>query len=148
MFPQDTPGPDDATITNYPSVLSESVGVSCPRVDLVEGPNTGMTGVTNAVLRMRLRTASLVLAAGFGAFLVWKLLDAARGIEIHTGAVASLLAITVLVGVCGLGLCRSCHISTRLLRFVELAIFGLPAAFLVQIQSQITGESNRQLVPI
>ncbi len=137
MFQRNAPetvGPDDATIATYPSVLSESVGVSCPRVDLVEGPNTGMTGVTNAVLRMRLRTASLVLAAGFGAFLVWKLLDAAWGIEIHTGAVVSLLAITVLVGTCGLGLCRVCSISTRLLRIAELAIFGLPAAFLVQIQ--------------
>ena len=97
MFQNDTPGPDDATIADYSSNLSESVGANYPRVDLVEGPGECLTGVTNAVLRMRLRAASFVLSTGFGAFLAWKLIDAVRGLEIHTGAVASLVAVTPMV---------------------------------------------------
>jgi serine/threonine-protein kinase len=103
-------------------------------VDLVEGSGEGLTGVTNVVLLSRLRISALVLAAGFAAFLIWKLIDIVRGVEVATGPMVSLFAVTIIVGVCGMSLCRKCVVSSRMLRMKELAIFGLPAAFLVQIQ--------------
>ncbi len=135
MLEQDTPVTIvEPTIADFPPVLSNSNQVDCPRVDLVEGRGEGLTGVTNAVLRTRLRTAALVLAGGFAVFLVWKLIDIARGVETLTGAIASLIAVIIIVGSCGLTLCRSCVATSRMLRIKELVIFGLPAAFLVQIQ--------------
>jgi serine/threonine-protein kinase len=103
-------------------------------MDLVVGARLGLSGVTNAVLRHRLRSAALLLTAGFGAFLIWKLVDIARGVDLHQPALISLVAVTLLVGVCGLNLCLRCSLSTRLLRVQEVAIFGLPAVFLAQIQ--------------
>jgi serine/threonine-protein kinase len=137
MQEQDTPSAaavDDPTIADLPQVLSSSMHVDCPRVALVEGRGEGLSGVTNAVLRTRLRTAALVLAGAFAVFLVWKLIDMVRGLESHKAAIASLIAVIAIVGACGLTLCRSCVATNRVLRIKELIIFGLPGLFLIQIQ--------------
>ena len=48
--------------------------------------------------------------------------------------IASHIAVTVLLGLCSGGLCRTCTISTRILRTKELIIFGAPAAFFLLLQ--------------
>jgi serine/threonine-protein kinase len=134
---QDTPsgaGVNEPTLADVPVMSPESVEDVSPCVDLVAGPDRGLTGETNVVLRTRLRTAALVLFAGSAAFLIWNLVDLAMGIPLHTASMVSLAALTAALGVCGVTLCRRRDISIGVLRLEELVVFGLPAVFFVQIQ--------------
>lgn len=96
---------------------------------LVEGSTPELSAEIQCLLRSRLRTAALLLALGFGLFF-------ARGIFllpypqiedfilwVLNGGVFALLSVL------GSGLCRSCPITTRKLRALELVVFGLPAVY-------------------
>ena len=70
--------PTDATLdapSESSGSLPESVQTGCVgpecRVHLVQGSGTDLSGETEKLLRSRLRSAALLLFAGFAAFLVW-----------------------------------------------------------------------------
>src|SRR5688572_17301045 len=46
-------------------------GSPCPRVHLVEGSDAGLSTETQSLLRLRLRSAALVILAGSAAFYLW-----------------------------------------------------------------------------
>ncbi len=135
MASQDTPRTfreNDATIEHV--ARTSSGDVQAPRVNLVEGSCKGLSSEIQSLLRMRLRTASLVLFGGFSSFLAWKLIGLILGREYHTWALIDLALVTAVLGLCGMMLCRKCEVSSRILRIKEVAVFGLPAVFFLQIQ--------------
>ncbi len=125
-------GPGDATL-DAPAEHADSQEEFC-RVHLVEGTGGELTGETEQLLRSRLRSASLVLASGFATFLLWhlSLTKLATNLEFYT--LLSHIAVTVALAGIGLSLCGKCTKSIASLRWLELAVFGLPIAFFVLIQ--------------
>jgi len=116
------------------SQQSDSDCAQC-RVALVEGSQPELSRETQALLQSRLRAAALVLALGFFLFLIQDtfLVDwhDARRVSLYIFH-AVLTAILALVGT---RLCQRCPTTVRLLRPMELVIFGLTALFFVAMQS-------------
>lgn len=111
-------------------------------MSLVEGSGPCISGELQTLLRGRLRAAALLLFGGFALFLVRSLLiggfpaEGPKGIDQQqqTVALATAIAVTLILGLCGIGLCRTCPLSTRILRWKELLIFGAPAVYFVYLQ--------------
>ena len=112
-------------------------------MSLVEGSGPGISGEIQSLLRRRLRMAALLLLGGFAVFLLrdfflTRLRDNQFLAELSSKqnaiVIASHIAVTVLLGLCSGGLCRTCTISTRILRTKELLSFGAPAAFFLLLQ--------------
>ena len=109
------------------------------QVCLVEGSGPELSGETRALLRSRLRMASLILSMGFGVFLLWRL--AALVFDIQTAAMRTDTPIlighalvTALLGGFAFSLCRSCPMTGRTLRMKELLVFGIPACYFLVSQ--------------
>ncbi|HEX3997399.1 MAG TPA: serine/threonine-protein kinase [Pirellulales bacterium] len=104
-------------------------------VALVEGSKPELSRETQALLQSRLRAAALVLALGFFLFLIedtflvqWN--DMRRvGLYIFHAVLTGVLALV------GTRLCQRCPATVRLLRPMELVIFGATALFFVAMQS-------------
>jgi eukaryotic-like serine/threonine-protein kinase len=131
--------PKDQTLDAPPgagngSSQSNSDCAQC-HVALVEGSQPELSRETQALLQSRLRAAALVLALGFGLFLIqdtflvqWN--DARRvGLYVFHAVLTAILALV------GTRLCQRCPTTVRLLRPIELVIFGLTAIFFVAMQS-------------
>ena len=103
----------------------------CGPVCVVEGSGPHLTSVTASVLRTRLRAAAICLVAGFGSFLVWRLIGAADPARPWSPVVFWLhVAVTAALAFPAFSLCRVCEKQTLpWLRFYELLIFGAPAGF-------------------
>ncbi len=100
------------------------------QVALVEGSTPHMSGETRALLRGRLRTVALLLFVGFLAFLIRSLFSLELYLRPeHRMVFYGHVAITVLLGVMGMRMCRHCDFSLSILRVVEILVFGAPAAF-------------------
>ena len=104
-------------------------------IALVQGSGLGLSDETQDLLRCRLRSASLVLAIGFGVFLFWQFFrtEANWHNVWELGVFIAQASVTMILGVFGASLCRSCTIDITTLRLKELVIFGLPAAFFLLV---------------
>ncbi len=100
------------------------------QVALVEGSAVPMSSETRALLRNRLRITALLLAVGFLAFLLRSLgsLDVYL-LPQHRVVFFTHIGVTLLMGIVGLRMCSHCDYSLNTLRWLELAVFGAPAAF-------------------
>jgi serine/threonine-protein kinase len=100
----------------------------------VQGSDSGRTGETEGVLRSRLRSAALLLFAGFATFLVWH----TTWIEFNSWLRVSLyiahFASTLILAAIGFSLCKTCPMTVRQLRWMELVTFGVPLSFFVLVQ--------------
>ncbi len=118
-------------------VAQTSTSSSSPHIALVEGSSSPhFSRVTQSLLRLRLRVATLVMFGIFAVYFVWHVYDYAfvEGatedpvlLVLHGGLLA-ILAIT------GYLLCPRCDVRKKLLRSQEIVTFGLPAAFLLMVQ--------------
>ena len=100
------------------------------QVALVEGSAPHMTAETRDLLRHRLRIVAILFFVGFGVFLVrWYFMWDATFAAEHRGMFVTHAAITIVLGLFALRLCRHCDYSLTKLRIAELVIFGCPAAF-------------------
>ena len=104
------------------------VGEEC-RVHLVQGSGAELTGETENLLRSRLRSAALLMFAGFAAFLVWHTIRIELTSPLRVGIYVAHFACTMVLGLIGLALCRHCPMTTRKLRLVEAVAFGVASAF-------------------
>ena len=141
--------PLEATVDVGSGSLTECDGPAC-RVYLVEGTEPGGSGDTGTLLRSRLRSAALLIFAGFAAFLVWHTIRVTfdswlRVIiyGVHFATTMLLAAIAVL-----LGPNRYCR-RTRHLRWVEVVLFGVPMLFflLLQYERMVAGSQEHGLLP-
>ena len=105
------------------------------RVALIEGSGPGLSSENESVLRDRLRSAALVLTAGFGLFLLKQalLIDWADGRQQFF--LAFLAVVTQCLGLSSVKLCRRCVKTLRFLRLAEFVTFGLPAIFFLSLQA-------------
>ena len=126
-------GPAEATIEAPSDTSLSCAGPAC-KVHLVEGSGTELSGETENLLRSRLRSAALLLFAGFAAFLVWHITRLSFAtVEMFVLFVLHCLT-TVVLGLIALSLCSRCQMTTKQLRWVELITFGLPVVFSVLLQ--------------
>jgi serine/threonine-protein kinase len=100
------------------------------QVALVEGSTPHMSAETRDVLRNRLRIAAILFFIGFSVFLVrwffiWDNWFAAE----HRPLFYTHSAVTIVLGLFAVRLCRHCNYSLATLRVAELIIFGCPAMF-------------------
>ena len=101
-------------------------------IALFEGSAPHLTTETQQVLRSRLRTVAILFFSGFLSFFTWSLFWLDWYDQTGNWYIFWLhLAVTGLLGVMGISLCRKCVHSTAKLRVFEAIIFGAPAAFFV-----------------
>jgi len=114
-------------------------GARC-RVHLVEGSDSGLSTETQSLLRLRLRSAALVILAGSLAFYLWAWItprpihDDPFLIEQRQILNACHLAHIVGLSLFAALLWRRCSFCLRSLRWMELGIFGLTTTFFVNVQ--------------
>jgi serine/threonine-protein kinase len=129
-----TPASHDAPTldAHAPALLSSGSPSAAPdacQVALVEGSRPELSAEIQSLLRSRLRIAAILLSLGFGLFF----LRGAFLVEFDRSNDLSLWllngSVFALLTVFGAGLCRRCPMTTRKLRLMELAIFGLPAVY-------------------
>jgi serine/threonine-protein kinase len=106
----------------------------CPRRDSVAGSGPHLTKETEALLRLRLRAAAFILLIGFGVFLIRHVVGLFLGEEPSPVLLTAHVLVVLVLGICAAPLCRDCTVSLKKLRFAELIIFGLPAAFFLMLQ--------------
>ena len=143
--------PNDATLDAAGPSPVAPPSPARPNVALVEGSTPQLSADTRGILRRRLRAASLLLSAGFLAFLVKWLFALDRfQTPLHWTLLGVHVAVTLLTGAIGVGLCRRCATSLVRLRTGELIIFGGPALFFILLQySQLLECCRREyLVPM
>jgi tRNA A-37 threonylcarbamoyl transferase component Bud32 len=126
-------GPAELTLEAPSDSSVECSGPSC-RVHLVEGSGTELSGDTENLLRSRLRSAALLLFAGFSSFLVYHIWMLDLGTWIQVVIFADHVATTAILGMIGLSLCTRCRMTTQQLRGLELVTFAIPAAFFLLLQ--------------
>lgn len=133
--------PTDATLdapSESSGSLPESIQTGCAgpecRVHLVQGSGSGQTGEAESLLRSRLRSAALLLFAGFAAFFVWHTFRIEFDSQMRVIVYATHLISTLILGTIGLSLCTRCPMTTRQLRWVEFVTFGVPVAFFLLLQ--------------
>jgi serine/threonine-protein kinase len=140
-----TLGPADVTLVAADSSAgsveivpgsSGTSGCSGPRcrVHLVEGSSTELAGETEQLLRSRLRSSSLLLFAGFAAFLVWHTFQVELGSWLPVMVYAAHVVCTLVLGAIAVSLLTRCRMTTNQLRGVELITFGLPTLFFMLLQ--------------
>jgi hypothetical protein len=129
--------PTEATL-DAPSGGSDStecVGPAC-RVHLAQGSDSGRTAESETLLRYRLRSAALLLFAGFGSFLVWHTIRLELNTWVNVGLYLAHWICTLVLATIGFSLCSRCMMTTRQLRWVELITFGMPLVFFLLWQHQ------------
>jgi serine/threonine-protein kinase len=99
---------------------------------IVEGSTPELSSEINDLLRRRLRSAALLLFAGFLAFFV-------RSVILHLSQRSHTVLdwaffldhalVTLITGLVGFRLCTNCQFILRHLRFVELLLFASSASF-------------------
>jgi serine/threonine-protein kinase len=114
---------------------------SRPCMALVTGSGPHITEELNDLLRRRLRVAGLIGLAGFGSFFVkHQLFPSAHGPESFDHSLHALV-VAMLVVTCAL-LWSSVPITTRVLRGLELTMFGTMAVFFAIVQIEIFAGGN------
>jgi len=130
--------PADSSLGSGSNVgLASSTSQVC-RVHLVQGSDGGLSDETEDLLRSRLRSAALLLFAGFAAFLVWHTFQIDLASSLGVALYAAHAASTLVLGAIGFSLCSRCRRSTQQLRWIELVTFGVPLAFFLLLQHEKT----------
>jgi serine/threonine-protein kinase len=117
----------------------------------VEGTAPELSNETNDLLRRRLRSASLLLFAGFLAYFVRHLFFLGRlETAIDWLTFYSHASMTVITGIVGLRLCANCPVVLRHLRVAELIVFGGSALFFLLLSyEQLTRSAAKgYFIPI
>jgi eukaryotic-like serine/threonine-protein kinase len=127
------------TIESPLRLLGKAVAAAAPngekvarRIAIVEGSAPHLSQETLNVLRDRLRMVSIILCAGFGAFLLRSLsafdeFTAAGSYPLLVGHIA----VTSLLAFMAWRLCVRCNMVLEHLRISEFLIFGAPAAYML-----------------
>jgi hypothetical protein len=133
-FPHPESGPADLTL-DAPSHSSVSCDEELCHVHLVRGSTAELSGETENLLRSRLRSAALLMFAGFSAFLIWHTFtfDFARTV-LGTALYVTHVLFTLGLGLVALVLCARSRWSTRNLRILELLTFAMPAVMFLMVQ--------------
>jgi eukaryotic-like serine/threonine-protein kinase len=127
--------PQDATLDAATSGSGvEECRLSECRVHLCEGSGAHLSEETEGLLRARLRSASLLLFAGFASFLVWHTIRLELDSWLNVSVYLVHFTSTLILGAIGFSLCTRCPITTRQLRWIELVTFGVPLAFFLLLQ--------------
>ena len=113
-----------------------------PKVALIEGPRPRLLAETRALLRVRLRGASLMLFLGAGLFVAWSVVTGnwvAGGdpffVAWHLGIFA--------VGIAGAAIFSSpIGVTLGQLRLAEALIFGMPAFFVLALDFRAVPEAG------
>lgn len=100
-------------------------------VALVEGSTPHLKGETRELLRYRLRMVSILLFAGFLAFLPRWYFAGDYAVGMNAYVFMAHCVVTLLMGCVAGMLCRKCSMTLLKLRFVELVVFGGPALFFI-----------------
>ena len=124
------PADREETLVYHPRQQAAAASRARPAPMLVRDSGPALSEETNSLLRDRLRTASLLLCAGFLFF--W--LERLTAIDELTSALDWFVfgchaAITLATGVVGWRMCRDCPHILDHLRLAELIVFGGSAAF-------------------
>lgn len=99
-------------------------GSAKAKVSIVTGQRESLSTQERETLRTRLRAATIVILFGFGIYLVRSYLDERPLQAFHTFVVFALTGCIAL-------LVSRTELTTKHLRWLELAIFGLPVVFFV-----------------
>lgn len=109
---------------------SAQAPVDRPAAKLVEGSGTGLSDQTYSLLQHRLRSTSLLLAAGMLAFFVARLALADDLTGTCDWAILCTHGVVTLINAfIGWRLCRNCPLVTSHARITELVIFGTVGVF-------------------
>lgn len=104
------------------------------KIAIIEGSAPHMQSETRSVLGDRLRIVAILLFCGFLAFLLRSFLSPDVYLErMHRTVFYAHIAVTLLMGLVALRICKHCDFSLVKLRWVELLVFGAPAAFFLLI---------------
>lgn len=104
------------------------------QIAIVEGSTPHMSAETRDTLRSRLRIVALLLFGGFLAFFGRWIFYWDNAVKAgHEWLIVIHAAVTVLLGLAALKLCRRCAMTLGKLRLAELLIFGCPAVLLVML---------------
>lgn len=149
--PQPTPNSlDETLVIDQPKAVDGGTVTSAvERVrELIQGSTPSLREEERALVAARLRVVSLLLFAGFLAFLIRSLLfadDSSPPIVLITHVLA-----TVVAGVIGLRLCMKCEHALKHVRIAEVLVFGSAAVFFVIITKMFLDTSIRKgyVVPI
>jgi tRNA A-37 threonylcarbamoyl transferase component Bud32 len=117
-----------------PSDSSVACVSSACRVHLVQGTGPELSGETENLLRSRLRSAALLLSAGFASFLVYHIAQLELVSFWNVVLMIDHCLTTLVLGLIGMALCKRCPMSTRQLRWIELITFGVPTVFFVLLE--------------
>jgi serine/threonine-protein kinase len=133
--PLQTIQPLEATVDSVtPAEASlDCVGPEC-RVHLAQGSDSGQSEQTQNLLRSRLRSAALLMFAGFAAFLIWHTIRVQFESALKVAYYAAHFATTMTMGAISYLLASRLPLAPRQLRGVELATFGVPCAFFLLMQ--------------
>jgi eukaryotic-like serine/threonine-protein kinase len=114
------------------------------QIALVEGSAPHLSQVTRDVLRNRLRIAAVLFFIGFFSFLLrWPFYWDEWGQPEHRWLLYPHAAVTVLLGLLAIKLCRHCTLTLPMLRLAELLVFGAPAAFFILKEyHEVTAAAN------
>jgi serine/threonine-protein kinase len=108
-------------------------------VALVEGSTPHLSAETRDLLRNRLRITAILFFIGFFTFLVrWVFLWNDWFAVEHRALFYTHAAVTIVLGLFAVRMCRHCKYSLAKLRIAELVIFGCPAFFFVVKELQET----------
>jgi eukaryotic-like serine/threonine-protein kinase len=120
----------ETTIEYTPRTPAPEGDSFAPRRAVLEGSDPRLSAETQALLRVRLRAASLVLLVGFGLFFARDLLLSGRDrtIQVFHATLLAFLAAS------RAWLSGRRAVTLRRLRAIELAIFGLSALFFATVQ--------------
>src|SRR5262249_50363660 len=105
---------------------------------VVEGTGPPLTNEAQALPRLRLRAAALILLAGFAVFLVRHVVGVLSGEPLDPLLLAAHVVVVLVLGFASVLLCRQRTVSMRQLRVAELIVFGLPAVFFLLLQRRVT----------
>jgi serine/threonine-protein kinase len=143
---QELPGDsgDELTVLQPAAPAVEPPKVCCPRRDLVAGSGPHLTKETQALLRLRLRAAALILLVGFGVFLVRHVVGVLSGEPASPVLLGFHVLVVLVLAYSAVPLCSGCAVSIKKLRLSELVIFGLPTAFFLMVQHKMTLEDARR----
>jgi hypothetical protein len=110
------------------------------RVHLAQGSDSGRQTETQDLLRSRLRSAAILMFAGFAAFLVWHTIRLELDSALHVAVYAAHFATTLVIAAIGYWLAMEWPLSTRQLRTIELVTFGVPLMFFLLMQYEKSAE--------
>jgi hypothetical protein len=124
---------------NFAGDSIDRMGPEC-RVHLAQGSDSGQMEQLQDLLRARLRTAAMIMFAGFAAFLVWHTIRIELDSALKAAVYAAHFATTLVIASVGYWLATEYPLTTRQLRLMEMTLFGVPMAFFLLLQYEKASE--------